>query len=129
MKTAMLCAVLGAGALAVLSLSIPARAQTTVISGKDDSTVIINRDGKAPVVLDVNRDIKGIAETPKADSAAKDAQAKDVRAKGDAALAAEAKHKSKTETTGQDNGSIKADCVTKTGKESRSVDSTKGECH
>lgn len=133
MKAAMLRAALGAGALAILSLPFPVQAQTTVIPGKEDSTVIINLDGKAPVVLDVNRDIKGVSDKPKADKPVADTQAKDAAAKGDAGLAAEARRKSQAETTGQDNagedkGSIKADCVTKTSKESKSVDSTKGKC-
>lgn len=124
MKTAMVCAALGACAVVALSLSVSAQAQTTVIPGKDDSTVIINRDGKAPVVLDVNKDIKGTSAKPPADKPARDAEAK-----SDAGVAADTQDKPKAETTGQDSGSIKAECVTKTGKESWSVDSTKGKCN
>ncbi|MBI1201569.1 MAG: hypothetical protein GC182_03555 [Rhodopseudomonas sp.] len=126
MKTAMLRAAFCAGAWVMLSLPIAAQAQTTVIPGHDDSTVIINRDGKAPVVLDVNRDIKGVGEKPKANAEAQtkaQSKAQDAHTKD-----AQAKDKSQTETTGQASGSIKADCVTKTGKESRSVNSTKSKC-
>lgn len=45
-------------ALGVLSLQ-PGHAQTTVIPGKDNSTVIIEQDGRPPAVIDVNKDING----------------------------------------------------------------------
>ncbi len=58
MKYYMFSAALVAGALGILPIQA-AQAQTTVIPGKDNSTVIIKPEGQPTAVIDVNKDIEG----------------------------------------------------------------------
>ena len=111
--------------------------KTTVIPGKDDTTVILRPEGQPQAVIDVNQDILG-KSPKKANDATKDATADAKQgihangaadAKGD--ISADVKNKAAAKTTSETTGegSIKAECVTKTGKESKSVDDTKGKCN
>lgn len=117
------------------SAQTEASTKTTVIPGKDDTTIILRPEGQPAAVIDVNQDI--LAKAPKkSNDASRDAVAdakQEVHpnsgsdAKGD--VSADVKDKAAattSETTGK--GSIKAECVTKTGKESKSVDDTKAKC-
>lgn len=51
-----------AGALSAQTL--PAQAETTVITGQAGPTVVIEQDGKKPVIIDENKDIKGMVKVP-----------------------------------------------------------------
>ena len=107
-----------------------------MIPGKDDTTIILRPEGQPQAVIDVNQDILG-KSPKKSNDASRDAAAdakQEVHPnggpndKGDTSANAKNAGDGKTtsETTGE--GSIKAECVTKTGKESASVDDTKGKC-
>jgi hypothetical protein len=65
MKHNMFSAVLAFGALGLLlAPALPVRAQSAVVAGDSDSTIVIRRNDEPPVALDNNKGVKGAAVLP-----------------------------------------------------------------
>jgi hypothetical protein len=124
MKLNILPAALAFGVIAVLSIQA-GHAQTTVIPGKNNSTVIIEQDNKPTAVIDVNKDINGQTKEAAANNdtvEAKDA-AKPNNADAKAGISAEVrKAASETEKRPETTGEVSRD------KEGNVVEKPKKDC-
>lgn len=111
-------------ALSVIG-AVSVQAQTTVIPGKDNATVIIEQDNKPTAVIDVNKDINGQTKEAAANNDAVEAKdaVKPSNSDAKAGISAEVrKAASETETRPETTGEVSRD------KEGNVVEKPKKDC-